>query len=87
MTKSGRVERPNVLFMLADDMGWGDVSYHGSAIRTPNIDRLVQNGIESALCVPDVYADAYVLDDGKASGAVWAARNDAVESAGVARWV
>ena len=44
--KSGKVERPNVLFMLADDMGWGDVSYHGSAIRTPNIDRLVQTGIE-----------------------------------------
>ena len=39
-------ERPNILFLLADDMGWGDVSYHGSAIRTPNIDRLAGSGVE-----------------------------------------
>jgi len=38
--------RPNILFVLADDMGWGDVSYHGSDVRTPNIDRLVQKGVE-----------------------------------------
>jgi len=39
-------DKPNVLFMLADDMGWGDVSYHGSEIRTPNIDRLKDSGVE-----------------------------------------
>src|SRR3954468_18250251 len=36
--------RPNVLFILADDMGWGDVGFHGSEIKTPNIDRLAAAG-------------------------------------------
>ncbi len=41
-----RAARPNILFILADDLGWADVSYHGSPIRTPVIDRLVSEGIE-----------------------------------------
>ncbi|MBW2271298.1 MAG: sulfatase-like hydrolase/transferase [Deltaproteobacteria bacterium] len=31
---------------MADDLGWADVSYHGSEIRTPNIDRIAHEGIE-----------------------------------------
>ena len=38
--------RPNILIILADDMGWRDVGYHGSEIRTPNIDRIAREGIE-----------------------------------------
>ncbi len=38
--------RPNILIVVADDLGWGDVGYHGSNIRTPNIDSLVAGGVE-----------------------------------------
>lgn len=40
------MKQPNILFILADDMGWGDVGYHGAPIRTPNIDRLASEGVE-----------------------------------------
>ncbi len=36
--------RPNFVVILADDLGWGDVGYHGSEIRTPNLDRLAASG-------------------------------------------
>ena len=42
-----RPARPNVLFILADDLGWGDLSYHGHPnYRTPNIDQLAKEGID-----------------------------------------
>lgn len=40
------MNKPNMLVIVADDLGWADVGYHGSRIRTPNIDRLVAGGIE-----------------------------------------
>lgn len=39
-------EKPNILFLVADDLGWGDVGWHGSSIRTPNLDRLAATGLE-----------------------------------------
>jgi arylsulfatase A-like enzyme len=35
----------NVLFIVADDLGWADVGYHGSQIMTPNIDGMARNGV------------------------------------------
>lgn len=37
--------RPNIVFLLADDLGWSDVGYHGSEIETPNLDRLAETGV------------------------------------------
>jgi arylsulfatase A-like enzyme len=41
-----RSEPPHILLILADDLGWNDVGYHGSEIKTPHIDRIVRAGIE-----------------------------------------
>jgi arylsulfatase A-like enzyme len=59
--KSDRAEaRPNVLFIVADDLGWRDTGVYGSTYyRTPNIDALAKSGIRftdacaaSPLCSP-----------------------------------
>jgi arylsulfatase B len=44
--KNIQAEKPNIVIVLADDLGWGDVGYHGSHIMTPNLDKLSQSGIQ-----------------------------------------
>lgn len=60
--KSGltdKIKRPNIVIILADDQGWGDLSMNGNKnIRTPNIDRLARQGAQfsrfyvAPLCAP-----------------------------------
>jgi arylsulfatase A-like enzyme len=37
-------EKPHIVFFMADDLGWKDVGFHGSEIRTPHLDRLAAAG-------------------------------------------
>jgi arylsulfatase A-like enzyme len=39
-------QRPNIIIMLADDLGWSDVGFHGGDIDTPSLDRLAAEGVE-----------------------------------------
>ena len=39
-------EQPNVIILVADDLGWADVGYHGGPIETPSIDRLATEGVQ-----------------------------------------
>ena len=51
-------ERPNIVLIMADDMGWSDAGCYGGEIRTPNIDSLAQQGLRfsqfynNAICGP-----------------------------------
>jgi len=58
-------KKPNIVFILADDMGYGDVSCfnENSKINTPNIDKLASQGVmftdahtSSAVCTPTRYS-------------------------------
>lgn len=55
---SAAAEKPNILVIVADDLGWADVGYHGSDIKTPNIDGLCKGGVEldqfyvAPMCTP-----------------------------------
>lgn len=51
-------KRPNIIFIMADDMGYSDIGCYGSEIQTPNLDALASNGIKlrsfynNARCCP-----------------------------------
>jgi arylsulfatase A-like enzyme len=46
-------ERPNIVLIFADDLGWRDVGYNGSDFHeTPNIDRLGREGIKTGRSHP-----------------------------------
>ena len=46
VTAHGADQRPNIIFILADDLGWRDLGCYGSAFyETPNLDRLAKQGV------------------------------------------
>jgi hypothetical protein len=50
--------QPNIVLIMADDMGYSDIGCYGSEIQTPNLDRLVREGLRftqfynNAKCIP-----------------------------------
>jgi arylsulfatase A-like enzyme len=58
--ESGAADKPNILFILADDLGYGDLGCYGQTkIKTPNLDKLAADGVKftqayagSTVCAP-----------------------------------
>ncbi len=47
LTAPSSAARPNVIVLVADDLGWADVGYHGNTqIDTPSLDRLAAEGVQ-----------------------------------------
>ena len=60
-------ERPNIVVIFADDMGFSDIGCFGSEINTPNLDRLAMDGLRftqfynTGRCCPSVPPSLLVL--------------------------
>jgi len=63
-SKTNKQQLPNIIFILADDMGYGDLGCYGAEkLQTPNIDRLAREGVlftdghcGASTCTPTRYA-------------------------------
>jgi arylsulfatase len=55
-------KKPNIIIIMADDLGYSDIGCFGGEINTPNLDRLAKNGLRmtnfynNARCCPTVRA-------------------------------
>ena len=55
---AGQGQQPNIVVVVADDLGWADVSWHGGPYQTPHLDRLCREGVDldqhyvSPMCSP-----------------------------------
>ncbi|CAH2297269.1 arylsulfatase B [Pelobates cultripes] len=71
---------PNMVFVLADDLGFNDVGFHGSEIRTPNLDSLSAQGVRlegyytQPLCTPSrsqLLSGRYQIHTGLQHQIIW----------------
>lgn len=83
---AGEASKPNVILILADDLGWGDLGCYGQKkIRTPNLDKLAAGGIRFTqfyagcpVCAPS----RCVLMTGKHTGHAYIRTNKEVQPEG-----
>ena len=63
----GEISKPNIIYILADDLGYGDLSFQGQTkFQTPNIDQLAKDGMTftqhyagSTVCSPSSLSSTY----------------------------
>jgi arylsulfatase I/J len=67
--------KPNIVYIVADDLGWKHVGFHGSDIKTPNLDELARSGarLEQFYAQPMCTPTRAALMTGRLSFPVWIA--------------
>ena len=86
LAQNTKAKRPNIIFILADDLGYGDVGFNGQKlISTPNIDRLAAEGVQftqfyagTSVCAPSRSS----LMSGKHTGHTYIRGNKSVDPEG-----
>ena len=86
VTTTGAAERPNIVLIMADDLGYAELGCYGQKkIRTPHLDRLAAQGMKflqsysgNAVCAPS----RCVLMTGKHPGHAWIRNNGEVRPEG-----
>lgn len=87
--------RPNIIFILADDMGWGDLACFGNEIvRTPNLNRLANEGtrytqfyVASAVCSPTRTAAMTGVAPSRLAIHRWIGIEERNQEAGMPNWL
>ena len=76
-TAEATARKPNILYIVADDLGWKDVGFNGAReIKTPNIDALAAGGAKFAqFYVQPMCTPARCAHDGALSLSLWPAND------------